>query len=131
MSELSKLSEIEKLVGGKQWALGYITLIGFVVAEFSHYAENGLSSNRSAAASMLCPRLQPTTKLPTHPKETSTPPMRSLRSHASTKPDLSMIIQIPSIFHSNKYIFYVLQQKSSVDNAHSPNRLWRFSSAHF
>jgi hypothetical protein len=32
---------------------------------------------------------------------------------------LSMIIQIPSIFHCNKFIFYVFQQKSSVDNAHN------------
>lgn len=34
-----KLSELEKFVGGKQWALGYITLIDFIVAEFSHYVE--------------------------------------------------------------------------------------------
>jgi hypothetical protein len=34
-----KLSELEKFVGGKQWALGYLTLIDFVVAEFSHFVE--------------------------------------------------------------------------------------------
>jgi len=34
-----KLADLEKFVGGKEWALGYLTLIDFVVAEDSHYIQ--------------------------------------------------------------------------------------------